>query len=319
MKKHVFNARFRDRKLPALLKYKQLAFMALIVSITGCAANMLIQEPSPAVVGETIIVGNLENKKISEASGLASSRLYPGVLWAINDGGDDPLLYAVGTDGADLGTFRVEGAENFDWEALASFRWHDSAYLLIADVGDNWEQRQTVTLYVVNEPAITATGIDNARVASIAWQIRFKYEDGPQDCEAVAVDAVRQRVFLLSKRRLTPVLYELALQPIDPDTIAVAHGISTVPHFKWPTAMDLTPDGLSAVVLTYNNGYLFRRRQKEDWPSAFKRKPQRLSFDPLFQQEAVSFGFYGKSVFVTSEKLPAPLVRIDLETETTKP
>ena len=77
--------------------------------------------------------------------------------------------------------------------------------------------------------------------------------------------------------------------------------------------MDLTADGLSAVVLTYNNGYLFRRRQKEDWPSAFKRKPQRLSFDPLFQQEAVSFGFYGKSVFVTSEKLPAPLVRIDLE------
>jgi hypothetical protein len=83
--------------------------------------------------------------------------------------------------------------------------------------------------------------------------------------------------------------------------------------------MDLTPDGLSAVVLTYNNGYLFKRRQNEDWPSAFERKPQRLRFDSLFQQEAVSFGFYGKSVFVTSERLPAPLVRINLETETTKP
>ena len=77
--------------------------------------------------------------------------------------------------------------------------------------------------------------------------------------------------------------------------------------------MDLTPDGLSAVVLTYNNGYLFRRKQNEDWPSAFKRKPRRLRFDSLFQQEAVSFGYYGKSVFVTSERLPAPLVRIDLE------
>ena len=77
--------------------------------------------------------------------------------------------------------------------------------------------------------------------------------------------------------------------------------------------MDLTVDGFSAVVLTYNNGYLFRRRQNEDWASAFQRRPQRLRFNRLSQQEAASFGFYGKSVFVTSERRPAPLVRIDLE------
>ena len=319
MKKSVFNLRFQDEKSPALLKYQLLALMALIVTVAGCSTALMTKDPSPPVVGEPVIVGNLENPELSEVSGLASSRLYPGLLWAINDGGDDPLLYAVGADGAELGTFRVAGASNFDWEALASFRWQDSAYLLIADVGDNWEQRQFVTLYVVKEPAITATGLDNGRVATIAWQIRFTYEDGPLDCEAVAVDAARQRVFLLSKRKLTPVLYELALQPVDQDTIAVAHRVTTVPYFNWPTAMDLTPDGLSAVVLTYNNGYLFRRSQNEDWPSTFNRKPQRLRFDKLFQQEAVSFGFYGKSVFVTSERIPAPLVRIDLEGSEIKP
>jgi hypothetical protein len=302
-----------ENKGTAGFKFTPLVFIAVIITVAGCAADLMTKGPSPPVVGEPVIAGNLENTQISEASGLASSRLYPGLLWAINDGGDDPLLYAVGTDGADLGTFRVEGAENFDWEALASFRWRDTAYLLIADVGDNWEQRQTVTLYVVKEPAITAGGIDNGKVATIAWQIGFTYEDGPLDCEAVAVDVARQRVFLLSKRNLTPVLYELALQPIEQDTIAVAHRLTTVPHFNWPTAMDLAPDGLSAVVLTYNNGYLFKRRQNEDWPSAFKRRPQRLRFNRLFQQEAACFGFYGKSVFVTSERIPAPLVRIDLE------
>ena len=301
------------------LKLKPLVFMAVIITVAGCAADLLTKDPSPPVVGEPAITGKLANTQISEASGLASSRLYPGLLWAINDGGDDPLLYAVGSDGTDLGTFRVEGAENFDWEALASFRLRDTAYLLIADVGDNWQQRQTVTLYVVKEPVITATGIDNGRVAAIAWQIRFSYEDGPLDCEAVAVDAANQRVFLLSKRGLSPVLYELPLHPVDQDTTAMAHRLTTVPHFNWPTAMDLSPDGLSAVVLTYNNGYLFRRRQNEDWPSAFKRRPQRLRFNRLFQQEAICFGFYGKSVFVTSERIPAPLVRIDLETEAIKP
>jgi hypothetical protein len=313
MKKSVFDARFRGGKLPARFKYLLLTLIALIIIGAGCGTALMTKDPRPPVVGEPVIAGNLENPKISEASGLASSRLYPGLLWAINDGGDDPLLYAVGADGTDLGTFRVEGADNFDWEALASFRWQDTAYLLIADVGDNWEQRQTVTLYIVKEPAITATEIDKGGVVNIAWQIRFTYEDGPLDCEAVAVDAVRQRVLLLSKRRLTPVLYELTLHPTDQDPIAMAHRLTTVPHFNWPTAMDLTPDGFSAAVLTYNNGYLFRRRQNEDWTSAFQRKPQRLRFDRLFQQEALSFGFYGKSVFVTSERMPAPLVRIDLE------
>jgi hypothetical protein len=302
-----------ENKGTAGLNFTPLVFLAVIITVAGCGAALMTKDPSPPVVGEAVIAGNLQNPKISEASGLASSRLYPGLLWAINDGGADPLLYAVGIDGADLGAFRVEGASNFDWEALASFRWQDTAYLLIADVGDNWEQRQTVTLYVVKEPIITATGIDNGRVATIAWQIRFTYEDGPLDCEAVAVDVAGKRVFLLSKRRLTPVLYELALEPIDPDTIAVARRLTTVPNLNWPTAMDLTVDGYSAVVLTYNNGYLFRRRQNEGWTSAFQRKPQRLRFDRLFQQEAVSFGFYGKSVFVTSERIPAPLVRIDLE------
>jgi hypothetical protein len=318
MKKPV-NHIVQGKKRAAGSTCPSLTWMVLIITIAGCTAALITKEPIPPVVGEPVIAGNLENVKISEASGLASSRLYPGLLWVINDGGDDPLLYAIGVDGADLGTFRVEGAENFDWEALASFRWQGSAYLLIADVGDNWEQRQTATLYVVKEPAIIAAGLDSERVATIAWQIRFTYEDGPRDCEAVAVDAVKQRVFLLSKRRLPSVLYELSLVPIDQDIIAVARRISTIPHFSGPTAMDLTPDGLAAVVLTYNNGYLFRRGQNEDWPSAFKRKPQRLRFERLFQQEAVSFGFYGKSVFVTSERIPAPLVRIDLETASTEP
>ena len=309
----VFNYVFQGKKRTARFRCQPLSWMVLIITIAGCSAALMTKEAIPPVVGEAVVAGNLENAEISEASGLASSRLYPGLLWAINDGGDGPLLYALGVDGADLGTFRVEGAENFDWEALASFRWQGTAYLLIADVGDNWEQRQNAMLYVVKEPAITAGGIDSERVAKIAWRIRFTYEDGPLDCEAVAVDAVKQRALLLSKRRLPPVLYELSLRPIDENIMAVAHRISTVPHFIGPTAMDLTPDGLAAVVLTYNNGYLFRRRKNEDWPSAFKRKPQRLRFERLFQQEAVSFGFYGKSVFVTSERIPAPLVRIDLE------
>ena len=294
-------------------KFRSLVFIAALIAVGGCAADLMKGGRGPQVIGEPVKVGYLANTQLNEVSGLTSSRVYPGLLWAINDGGDDPRLYAVGTDGADLGSFRIEGAKNNDWEALASFRLQDTAYLLIADVGDNWRQRENSIIYVVEEPAITATGLNDDTTIGIAWQIRFTYEDGPQDCEAVAVDKTHQRILLLAKRSRPPVLYELPLKPVDPDEISVAQRLTTVPHFNWPTAMDISRDGFSALVLTYNNGYVYKRRKKEDWPGAFKIKPQRLQFDRLFQQEAACFGFYGKSVYVTSERLPAPLVRIDLE------
>jgi hypothetical protein len=290
-----------------------LVWMATIIAMAGCAVDPLTTGASPEVVGEPQRVGNLANPQLKEVSGLAASSLFPSLLWAINDGGDDPLLYAVGTDGADLGAFRVEGAKNIDWEALASFRLQDKAYLLIADVGDNWEQRQTATLYIVEEPSITATGLNSNITVPISWQIHFTYEDGPQDCEAAAVDPVKQRVLLLTKRGLSPLLYELPLQPAGPDAPELARPLASINHFNGPTDMDLSPDGLSAVVLTYNHAYLFKRRPKDDWPTAFQRKPQRLLFETLSQQEAICFGYYGKSVWITSERQPAPLVRIDLD------
>ncbi|MGD8345166.1 MAG: hypothetical protein PVI38_07105 [Desulfobacterales bacterium] len=287
--------------------------MATILIFTGCAGDVLTEGAPPEVVGEPQRAGKLENPQLKEVSGLAASSLYPGLLWAINDGGDDPLLYAVGNDGADLGTFRVEGARNYDWEALASFRLQDSAYLLIADIGDNWEQRQTVTLYVVKEPSITATGLDSDTAVPIAWQIHFTYEDGPQDCEAAAVDPGTQSVLLLTKRGLSPTLYEIPLQPAAASAPLVARRLASVPHFNWPTDMDLSPDGLAAIVLTYNHAYLFRRKPGDDWSEAFEKRPRRLRFETLMQQEAACFGFYGQSVWVTSERWPAPLVRIELE------
>ena len=308
------------KKETAEIKINLLILMAVMTLILNCATEGLITKATPPQrFGEAVSAGNLANPQITEASGLASSRLYPAVLWVINDGGNDPMLYAVGTDGADLGTFRVDGASNYDWEALASFQLQDTAYILIADVGDNWEQRETSSLYVVEEPSITKTGLNDDTPVSLAWHIRFTYEDGPRDCEAVAVDAAHQRVLLLSKRSLPPVLYELPLQPVQDDGIAVAQLVTMIPHFNWPTAMDLSPDGLSALVLTYNSVYLFFRKPDEDWLNAFKKQPQRLHFTQLSQQEAACFGFYGKSVYVTSEKRPAPLIRINLEESDKKP
>jgi hypothetical protein len=210
------------KKETAEIKFGLLMLIAVMTLVLNCATEGLITKATPPQhFGEAVSVGNLANPQINEASGLASSRLYPAVLWVINDGGNDPMLY---------------------WEALASFQLQDTAYLLIADVGDNWEQRKTSSLYVVEEPSITKTGLSDDTPVKIAWHIRFTYEDGPRDCEAVAVDVAHQRVLLLSKRGLKPVLYELPLLPVEDDVIAVAQRMTTIPHFNYNRSVCILPN-----------------------------------------------------------------------------
>src|SRR5690606_35887206 len=107
-----------------------------------------------------------------------------------------------------LATWRVEGAENTDWEDLAAFRFEGRDWLLVADTGDNGGLRRTLQLHVFEEPARVADG-----VLRPAWTIVFRWPDGPRDCEAVAVDPVRGEVLLVSKRRQPPELFALPLRP----------------------------------------------------------------------------------------------------------
>jgi hypothetical protein len=279
-------------------------------------------------------LGYVRNNRANEVSGIAVSRRRTGLLWAINDSGDGPFLYALGEDGSDRGTVRVRGAVNVDWEDLAAFELDGVPYLLIADVGDNLAWRPAVTLYIVQEPTLEGERFaDGAQVES-TWVLRVRYQDGPQDCEAVAVDARARRVLLLGKRSVPPVLYALDLVPrrFAPrarDDLLVArawtevrgipqptaHDLAIDPEFgsasSRPTAMDVAPDGTRAVVFTYKEGYLFERAPGEGWAQAFARTPQRVRTPYMKAMEAGAFATDGRTLYATSEFLPTPIFRFD--------
>jgi len=260
-----------------------------------------------------IKVGKIANQAIDELSGLASSQLNSKVLWAINDGGNQPLLFAVGTEGTDLGSISIDAARNRDWEDIASFRLGTTAYLLIADVGDNHGRHKSSMIYIVEEPIITGARLTNNARVKIAARIRFIYEDGPRDCEAVAVDSSQRKILLLSKRKLPVVLYELPLELSSKESTMIARRKTAVSGIMSPTSMDISPQGHTAAVLTYNHAYVFVRHTGEDWSTAFSRTPHPLDFPALFQQEAICFNKDGGSIYISSEGRSAPLLRIDLE------
>ena len=130
-------------------------------------------------------------------------------LWLVEDGGNPAKLHAISKRGRRLASYAIDGISNTDWEDLAAFELDGKRYLLIADTGDNGGLRRTLLLHVVAEPAKL---VDGATLTP-AWSIAFRWPDGARDCEAVAVDAARGQILLLSKKRHPPELFALPLQP----------------------------------------------------------------------------------------------------------
>ncbi len=95
---------------------------------------------------------------MDELSGLAHSLRTPGRLLAIEDSGNEPGITVLKTDGEVTGFVRVEGAQNVDWEDIATGRSAGGGPLVyVADIGDNRAQRDTVQVYRVAEPVSRAT------------------------------------------------------------------------------------------------------------------------------------------------------------------
>src|SRR5919107_911116 len=99
-------------------------------------------------------ITTIKNESINESSGLVASRTSPGVYWTHNDSGDGPFIYALDTRGQSLGTFRVTGATNRDWEDIAAGPGPqpNRPYLYVGDIGDNDSKRNEVVVYRVPEP-----------------------------------------------------------------------------------------------------------------------------------------------------------------------
>ncbi|MBM4149184.1 MAG: hypothetical protein FJ224_09070 [Lentisphaerae bacterium] len=272
-------------------------------------------------------MGRLSCRSVNESSGLAPSRLTPGMFWTHNDSGGQPVLYAFLADGSEAGAMEIDGAKNRDWEDLASFVLKGKPFLLVADVGDNNAKREHCTLYVVPEPR--SFGTNSILKCAPAMVITFRYPDGPRDCESVAVDATAGRVLMISKRDKPPVLYELDLAQAPSPHPVVARRlcqVSGIPEpgeydfrtygnwadFIWqPTALDISPDGMTALLLTYREACVYeRRRADESWAETFSREPQFVRLPQLRGMEAACFGADGRSVFVTREGSDPPFYAI---------
>jgi len=289
--------------------------MAACLAMTGC-------KPSPPPFAQ--LSGLMVDGDLDEISGLAASHRHPDVLWLIDDGGNPARLFAISTRGRRLATFAIGGVVKTDWEDLAAFDLDGKHYLLIADTGDNGGLRRSLQLHVFEEPASLDDDSRKQAVLKPAWSIAFRWPDGARDCEAVAVDAARGQILLISKKRQPPELFALPLRPHGGLQIARKLGtLAGVPTASAEerrtnperarirnqvTAADMSPDRRTLAVLTYQDVLLYSRRGDETWARALGRAPQIHDLPWLPQPEALGWSEDGRGLFATGELTPAPLL-----------
>jgi len=298
---------------------------SLVGGLIAAALAVSGSMPVAAAAAETTrMVGLVTDPIVSEISGFAASHQHADLLWTHNDSDDIAQIYALDTHGTLRASFDLPDARNIDWEDIALFQWQGRWHLLIADTGDNGGVRGELTLYIVAEPAQIADG-----ALPIAWKQRFRWPDGARDCEAVAVDSDRGEILLISKKRVPAELFRLPLDPKarSPQT---AERIGHLAGIQQPseadlqrspkygryraqiTAASISPDGRRMAVLNYRSAYLYSRRANETWTRALSRAPRPLPFPWLAQAEAITFSADGKALYVGTEQLPAPILRLAL-------
>jgi hypothetical protein len=250
---------------------------------------------------------DLQSPAVRESSGLACSRRTPGLFWTHNDAGSQPNIYLFDRAGRDLGSCRVAGIDAFDWEDMSIFTEYGKHYLLLADTGNNGLNSAVQMLHVIEEPPADPKRGVLAKEVPVLQTIYLAYEDDFRDCEAVAVDPTDKTIVLVSKERsATCHAYALPWPKEKSKAVHRAKAIATL-RLRQVTSLDISPDGRRAIALTYGNAYEYVRGDKETWATAFARPPRELAMPPRKQGESICFGLDGKTLYLTSEKVPTPL------------
>ena len=246
------------------------------------------------------VSGRIASPAATELSGLVVSRTQQGVLWTHNDSGDRPRMLAVRPDGRLLADVALSGAEAFDWEDLATAR----GALLLGDIGDNLSQRASISVYRVPEPRLSAATVTTAATAD---RIELRYAAGPRDAEALLVDPSSGALVIVEKRfdGRAGVYVAAAGARTLRRRARLELGVGEA-----VTAGDVSGDGRTIVLRTYDRVYVWTRRSGESIARALRRRPCSPPNDLLVegQGEALALSSDGRE-FLTVPEGPSPAIR----------
>ncbi|WP_250288052.1 WD40 repeat domain-containing protein [Streptomyces atroolivaceus] len=274
--------------------------MRSLLTVSAAAALLFLTGTAPAVADDGDRADRsftIEDSRITESSGLAASRIHPGVYWTHNDSEDGPYVYAVDSrTGRTVATITMKGVgEPRDVEAIST---GPDGNLYVGDIGDNlggsWDH---VWIYRFPEPKRLA----DATVR--ATQFDVTYADGARDAEAMMVHPTTGRVFIASKNEDGGGLYEGPRKL----TAGGANVFRRVGEVPWVTDGAFSPDGGELVLRSY---FSARRYAFEDGRLGADHA---VSVPLQGQSESVTYTADGSAMMFGSEGENSEVVRVEVK------
>ena len=290
----------------------------LTVSIMALAGSFAPALETRLAYGEGRVIGTLPINPINESSGLARGRTKGHFFWTHNDSGDTNRLFAFRSSGEIVAQLSITGVTNTDWEDMASFSHNGVSYLLVGAIGDNYFRREQYRIHLVREPVMEPGSKILQLSTEVERTIEFMYEDGPHDCESLAVDAENGVLYLVSK--ISPeygdrcAVYSLPLWGNATGRLT-ARRLTYLDMPPVTTGMDISGDGSRAIVTTYQDAYEFVRQENETWRQAFRKSPRKITLPQRDKGESICYGLDGQTLYLTSEarggtNIPQPLFMV---------
>lgn len=298
------------RRLPFLL-------LLFVLHVDAAAQNGITPSRSE-------IVATLQDTRIKESSGLTPSMRHPDCFWTLNDSGGEPCIFAIDVHGHTRAKVRLPNAVNFDWEDISSGRDEQGQPVLyIGDIGDNLKIRRAVQIYRIPEPDLVPDGSKTPEIISaspVVWHVR--YPDRARNAESLLVHPQTRRIYILSKEddgKSTLFAFPEVLPEDMPITLEEITNLTFPGHDRigkraiddrMTTAADFSPDARHLVVATYSSLYEWDLPRDTTLIDALAKPPRRMVPDLLRQLEGACYDADNRSVWLTSEHLPTPLVKV---------
>ena len=335
-----------------IVHFSKLFTGALILALSACitAASAQTETKTTPPAEALVWQGVIDQKDVTESSGLARSSVIDNAFWTMNDSGNGTDLFMFDEKGKSLARCEMKGAQNIDWEAMSSWQSGDDHFVVVADTGDNLRRRSEYRIYFAKEPKVKAGKRKIYSKAAPAVGVNFRFDAGPMNCEAMGIPSGTDEVFFVEKQfaetgmQHTPSIFRLRLPAKELTAklslkrkdragrlpnVLVASKVADFPVYG-VTGMAFSPDGKRVVIRNYLEMHLFEMQpsgdnnsgnssdgsehKHPDWAEVFKNQQAVVLPMPLQHQgEAICFSSDSQSVYVTSEKTKQPIWKINID------
>ena len=307
-----------------ITKFFAFVIFVAVVCIAGCAAlhtdgrSAANVDADRSSFGKPEVLGKIASDDITESSGIAVSKCQPNVFWTHNDSGDGPFIFAIGAKGESLGTWKVLGATNVDWEDIAEFKdASGQCFIYIGEIGDNGKKHTEQAVYRVSEPTVSADAAKSDTKSpletAVADAVKFTYPEGYLNAETLMVQPATGDIYVLTKRHDAP----SSVYKIKPEfgSTVVAEKIAEVKVPAVPNGLltggDIAPDGKHVAICDYFAGYeLTLPANDKNFDDIWKQTPATIDLGDRKQGEAIGYGNDGNTLFATSEGKHPPLIEV---------